>query len=102
MSRFVPLSFAVIGLLVFVPGVALLISTLHGLNSEDEVVALTPVASIPLDQVGKQPLSATNVVIPDTVRWKRIRREWGEPDFIISAVSSDRRVAFCLADLGLK
>jgi hypothetical protein len=88
-----------VGLLIFCPGVILLMSTMFGLNIEDERTALAPLASIPLDAIGKQPLKAMKVVIPDTAQWKRIRREWGTPKFIISAVSSGRLLAFCLADL---
>lgn len=89
----------VVGLLLFCPGVFLLVSTVFGLNTEDEGIALAPLASVPLGAIGKQPLTAMKVVIPDTAEWKRIRRKWGAPEFIISAVSSRRLLAFCLADL---
>src|ERR1700693_1692678 len=88
-----------IGLLIFCPGAILLISTMSGLNIEDGRTALAPLASVPLDSIGKQPLTAINVVIPDTAQWKRIGRKWSAPEFIISAVSSRPPLAFCLADL---
>src|ERR1035438_7114342 len=88
-----------VGLLIFCPGAILLISTMSGLNMEDERTALAPLVSVPLDSIGKQPLTAMNVVIPDTAQWKRIRRKWGAPALIIAAVSSRRLMAFCLADL---
>lgn len=88
-----------IGLLIFCPGAILLISTMSGLNIEDERTALAPLASVPLDSIGEQPLTDITVVIPDTAQWKRIRRKLGAPTFIISAVSSRRLLAFCLADL---
>jgi len=80
----------------------LLISTMLGLNMEDEGTALAPLASVPLDSIGKQPLTEMSVVIPDTAQWKRIRRRWGEPEFIISAVSLGHSLAFCLADLKIE
>jgi hypothetical protein len=88
-----------LGLLIFCPGAILLISTMSGLNMEDEGTALAPLASVPLDSIRKQPPTAMKVVIPATAQWKRIRRKWGAPEFIISAVSSRRHLAFCLADL---
>ena len=42
------------------------------------------------------------VVIPDTAQWQRIRHKWRAPEFIISAVSSKREIAYCLADLKMR
>ena len=103
MSRFWPiLTLAALGFLVLVPGGLILISTTHGLSSSDATVALAPLMNIPLDQAVNQPSAAVTVVIPHTEQWKRIRTEWGEPDFVVSAVSSDHLLAWCLADLGLE
>jgi|SRR5579862_3107249 len=103
MSRFVSLPLAVLGLLVFVPGAVLFVCTLRSLTREEDLVAENPVATIPLDQFGRQASTEVNVIIPDSRQWKRIRRDWGDPDFIISAVSSERQLfAYCLADLGMR
>lgn len=99
MSRVVSTAAGVAGLLVFLPGAALLTYTLLDLKSADVGRALTPFASVPLDSVGKQPLTVMKVVIPDNAQWQRIRRKWGTPEFTISAVSSNRQIAYCLADL---
>ena len=101
MSRVVPLSLGVIGLLIFLTGAVLLVSTMHGLNPDDEIAALTPVASIPLEEVAQQPLTTVTAVTPNTAQWKRIRRAWGEPAFVVSAVSTARHFAYCIGDLEL-
>lgn len=103
MSRFVSLLVAIFGLLVLVPGTALFIVTLHSLSHKDHLVAEAPVATFPLDQVGEQPQTTLAANIPDSPQWKRIRREWGEPEFIFSAVSSERPLfAYCFGDLGIR
>src|SRR5580700_3175943 len=103
MSRFVSWPVGVVGLLLFLPAVGLLVATLHDLTPEDVKVAQTPIATVPLDQVGIQRSTAVTVFIPNSAQWKRIRRDWGEPDFVVSAVSSERPLwAYCLADLGMR
>ena len=97
MSRLLPISLGVVGLLLLVPGVLFVTNT--GLNSEDAGVALTPLTSIPLDRIGT--FHRTTVLIPDTPQWKRIRREWGEPEWIIAAVSHEELSTYCFRDLAL-
>lgn len=65
------------------------------LDGDDASIALNPIARIPLDTLRKGPFSAT-LIVPDTVRWKRIRKAWGEPEFVISAVEPTRRFTLCL------
>jgi hypothetical protein len=98
-SRFFALSAGVAGLLLLIPGV---LSVFHAVRLEpgDDLVALTPLASIRLGQIGAEPV-VTKLVVPDTRQWRRIRRAWGDPSFIISAVSSEKSFAYCLPDLGL-
>jgi hypothetical protein len=96
-SRFWPLSVGVAGLLLLVPGALFIPSAL---KPGDDVVALTPLASVRLDQIGTAPL-VTKLVIPDTPQWRRIRRAWGDPHFIIAVVSSEKRFAYCLPKLGI-
>jgi hypothetical protein len=99
-SRLLPLSVGVVGLLLLIPGAFSVPSMVFGLKSGDDLVALTPLASVRLDQIGTAPL-IIKLVIPDTPQWRRIRRVWGEPAFIISAVSSEKEFAYCLPDLGM-
>jgi hypothetical protein len=79
------------------------VATLHDLTPEEVEVAQTPIATIPFDQVGTQRSTSATVIIPKSAQWRRIRRDWGEPDFVVAAVSSERVLwAYCLADLGMR
>jgi hypothetical protein len=99
MSRVVSIAAGVVGILIFVPGAALLVYTLLDLKPADVETALTPFATVPLDSVGRQAVTPMMLVIPNTAQWQRIRRRWGTPEYIISAGSSDRQIAYCLTDL---
>ena len=77
MGRLVRFSIAALGILFFVPGAVLLYFGLSGVQSGDDVVALTPLGSVPLDRIGSQHPHSLTVVIPDTAQWKRIRRGMG-------------------------
>jgi hypothetical protein len=98
--RFFPLSLGVAGLLLLIPEALSVPTMVFGLKSGDDVIALAPLATVRLDQIGTAPL-ITKLVIPDTPQWSRIRRVWGDPAFIISAVSLEKRFAYCLPDLGI-
>jgi hypothetical protein len=101
MRRLLPISLVLAGLLLLVPGAALLIASLYDLTDQDAETALAPLTSIPLDEIGKRLRMVTKLAIPDTAQWKRIRREWGNPDFIIEAVSTQQQIAYCLPNLGM-
>lgn len=64
MSRAGSIAVAIVGLLLFVPGVALLIYTFLDLKPADVTTALTPFVTIPLDSVGRQALTSMRFVIP--------------------------------------
>jgi hypothetical protein len=96
----VPFLLGMAGVLLLIPGASFVPSMFFGLKPGDDVVALTPLFRIRLDQLGMEPV-VTKLVIPDTPQWKRIRRIWGEPSYNISAVSSERRFTYCLPHLGL-
>jgi len=97
MSRWVLISLGAAGLLLLVTGALSLRD--GGLNSDDANVALTPLTKIPLDRIGT--FGRSKLLIPDTPQWKRIRREWGDPEFTIAAVSPEKLSAYCLRDLGV-
>jgi hypothetical protein len=99
-SRFLPPCIGLAGLLLLIPGALFGPSMLFGLKHGDDFVALTPLANVRLDQIGTVPV-VIKLVIPDKPQWRRIRRAWGEPTFVISAVSSQKRFAYCLPDLGI-
>jgi hypothetical protein len=99
MKRAILVVVAAVGFLLSCGGVILLISTLSGLNPEDEATALAPIASGSLGAIAGQEMTVMKVVVPDTAEWQRIRRRWGAPEYLLSAVSSGRRDAYCLPDL---
>jgi len=47
------------------------------------------------------PLSAT-LIVPNTARWTRIRKAWGESEFVISAVEPTGSFALCLSDMPVR
>jgi hypothetical protein len=100
MRRFAPLTIGAVGLLVFSIATTLLIrNTVHGLTDEDVKAVFKPLVNIPLDSIDKRPFQRTRTAVPDTAQWQRVRREWGSPEFVISAVSLEREYAYCLRGL---
>ena len=77
----------VFGLLALIPGAAMFIYLWIGLQPGDDDVALAPLVTIPLDQIAEHSPFSTQLSIPDTARWRRIRKVWGEPEFVVFAAS---------------
>jgi hypothetical protein len=100
-GRFAITSLAVGGLVLLALGAVFLIPILRGLNDEDVRAALTPLTRIPLAQVEGTVSSTLKLLVPDAPQWTRIRREWGNPEFIVSAISSTKQFAYCLGDLDI-
>lgn len=96
--RLVPVALGGVGVLLIIPGLWFFPHYWHSLNSQDAEVALKPLITIPLDRIGT--IRPVTLVIPDTPQWRHIRREWGEPDWIIAAVSPEKWRAYCLPRLG--
>ena len=82
-------------------GAALLLSTVFGLKPEDQVTALAPMASVSLNAIGKEGETVMKVLLPRSAQWQRIRRRWGAPAYVFSAVSPTRRDVYCLPDLSI-
>lgn len=102
MRRLIPASIGVVGIVLLIPGAWSLIYSVYSgrvINSEDASVALTPVLSVPLKSILR--VLDSKLVIPDTTQWRRIRRDWGEPEFVIAAIAPDRQVAYCLGTLDI-
>jgi len=70
-------------------------------TDDDVTAALAPIASFPLSETYRGGSVLLPVAVPDTPRWQRIRRSWGEPDFAILVTPADHRAA-CLARIGLQ
>src|SRR5215831_5568653 len=100
MRRFAPLTIGAVGLIVFSISTTLLIrNMLHGLTDDDVKAVFKPLINIPLDSIDKRPFQRLRTAVPDTAWWKRVRREWGDPEFVISAASSECEYAYCLLGL---
>ena len=99
MRRFLPLAIGVIGVLLVIPGAWFFPHYVRGVKSQDAVVALKPLVTIPLNGIWS--VRDFQFRIPDTPQWKRIRRDWGDPDWIIAAASPEKYFAYCLPSLGL-
>lgn len=89
------------GVLLFIPGVLWITTSGSRLSDDDAYTALQPLLRIPLDSVKENYLSEW-LRIPDTEQWVRIRKVWGEPDFVISSIDQTGKIATCLTSAGLQ
>jgi hypothetical protein len=64
-------------------------------------IAFANLAEVQLDRLEAMRSLSVPVVIADTPDWVHIRHVWGEPDYIIAAISPSQRSIYCLSDLGL-
>ena len=88
-----------LGLLSLIAGSFLLVVRTRGLSAADAAAALANLADVKLDRVPATDSLVISLVIPDTPQWARIRRKWGEPDFVIAAVSPVKSICYCLTKL---
>ena len=65
------------------------------LSAEEERIAFAPLCRFPLSHGDNEPLTA-RMRLPDTVQWRKIRRLWGEPDVVVTAVGTAKHLAICL------
>lgn len=98
--RVIPLGFGITGVLL-IAAAGWLYFTTTGLMPGDDAMALANIAEIPLDSIQTEGSLSIRVIIPATPKWARIRNAWGEPDFIITAVSELKPLAY-LTDLGIR
>lgn len=85
----------------FIPGILWFAASGMRLNDDDAWIALQPLTRMHLGGVDSGPLSAT-LIVPNTARWTRISKAWGEPEFVISAVEPTGGFALCLPDMPLR
>jgi hypothetical protein len=65
-------------------------------------VAFERLAAVPLKRIDNDRSMDLTVVTPNDVIWSRIRRNWGDPGYIITAASpGPKHYMYCLKDLGL-
>lgn len=91
---------AAVGALILAPSALFLHSALNQMQAREIVVALAPLARRPLAELRAGQGIVLKVTVPDTAQWRSIRKSWGEPRYLISAISPDGRRAYCLPDLG--
>ena len=88
-----------LGLLTLAAGGFLTSKRLQDLSQADASAALANLADVQLDRIAAADPLAISLIIPDTPQWVRIRRKWGEPDFLIAALSPVKSFCYCLAKL---
>ncbi len=91
----------VLGLLALAAGGLLVVTRIRNPSPVDASVALTNLAVVRLNRLTATDSIAISVIIPDTPQWTRIRRRWGEPDFLVAAVSPGKSSCYCLPKLPL-
>lgn len=91
-----------VGLVVVTAGIWVRAAATGTPHPDEFKAAFTRLADGPMDltQTGKSAeLTAT---IPNDEVWRRIRKRWGEPTYIVAAVSSPpENYMYCLSQLGL-
>lgn len=101
MRSHVPLSLVAFGTLLIYA--AIWIFRAYPLHAGDAAAAFQRLAEVPLDQLESQGLQDVVVTAPSSAVWKRIRRTWGDPGYIIAVVSpGPRQYLFCLEKLDLR
>lgn len=97
-SNGLPVWAGAIGCLLSVPWILWHAGPATHLSKNDEAVALRPLLQIPLDQGAVR----ATFTVPESPTWTRIRKVWGEPEFVISEVSRTGMLALCLPDMPLR
>jgi hypothetical protein len=60
-------------------------------------------SSVPIDQAEREGGTEIIATIPNSVSWRRVIREWGDPGFFIGAVPQNGfETVYCLQGLGAK
>ena len=101
MSRRLPLWLSAVGCFLLVPGVLWFTTSGPRLNDDDESIAFQRLTQIHLKGADSEPLSAT-LIVPKTAQWAKIRKVWGEPEFVISGVDPKDSYALCLPEMPVR
>jgi hypothetical protein len=100
-SKRLPLWLGAIGTLLLVPGILWVAGSRSRLSDDDARVALQPLKRIQLARIDQGPISVT-LMIPNTTQWTKIRKGWGEPGLVISAVNAAGSFALCLPEMPVR
>jgi hypothetical protein len=82
------------GAIVVIPGLLWIATSGSRLNDGDAHIALQPLIRIPLGRISDGPFSE-RFDVPDTRQWAKIRKVWGEPDFVVTAIDEAGRYLIC-------
>jgi hypothetical protein len=88
----------VIGALLVIPQIWS--ATKTSLRPGDVKIAFTPLYRIRLEDLDSG--ATFSVAIPNNEAWRRIRRAWGDPGYVIAPVSPDLETMYCLDTLGIE
>jgi hypothetical protein len=96
-----PLSLVAFGTLLI--SAAIWIWRAYPLHAGDARVAFERLADVPLGQIESQGLDDVMVTVPSSAAWRRIRRSWGDPGYIIAVVApGPKQYLYCLEKLDLR
>ncbi|MBI3682191.1 MAG: hypothetical protein HY235_17565 [Acidobacteria bacterium] len=99
-AKRISLSLAISGLFLLVPGAYHSLSI--KLTGNDSSAALSKLARISLEHLAAERTATMSATIPDSGQWERIRRDWGDPGYLVAAVDLKGKTAFCFDTLGLQ
>jgi hypothetical protein len=100
-SKRLPLWLGIIGTLLLVPGALWVASSRNRLSDDDARITSQPLNRIHIGGIDQRQISAT-LVIPNTKQWTKIRKIWGEPEFVISVLDTAGRITLCLPELPVR
>jgi hypothetical protein len=78
------------GALFLIPGLLWIATSGSRLKDDDARIVLQPLVRMPLGRISER------LIIPDTPQWTKIRKVWGEPEFVFSAIDETGRNLICL------
>jgi len=84
------------GVFFLIPGLLWIATSGLRLKDDDARIALQPLVRVPLGRI------SARLAIPDTPQWVKIRKVWGEPQFVISATDETGRGLICLPSTPLR
>ena len=61
----------------------------------DADLAFEPLARVPISQINGQKSLKLSFTAPKSAAWERIRRSWGNPEFVIAAVTKAPELQYC-------
>jgi hypothetical protein len=82
------------GALFLTPGLLWITTSGSPLKDDDVRIALQPLVRVSLRRISDSNLQE-RITVPDTSQWTKIRKVWGEPEFVISAIDETGRNLIC-------